>query len=80
MRSGSDQFYLDDSDAMFKINYRKKPRNVVSNYSANIEIADEALNEYIGTVETPITTPSEKDSIASIYKRKYRVMNFLNYT
>ncbi|XP_065226318.1 bridge-like lipid transfer protein family member 3B isoform X2 [Planococcus citri] len=70
LRNGSDQLYLDDADAMFRINYKKKVRTATMEVTSNIEIADEALCEYGSTLNTPTTTPSEKDSFGSTYKRK----------
>lgn len=70
LRSGSDQLYLDDADCMFRIDCRKKVRNVtIVDASANVEIADEAY-EAAPAVETPITTSSERDSFLSSFKRK----------
>lgn len=79
MRSGSDQLYLDDTDAMFRINYKKKVRPAtMTTFAPNIEVADEALNEYMGGSETP-TTNSEKDSLVTGWKRKDNVnIQFLN--
>lgn len=76
MRSGSDQLYLDDADAMFKLNSKKKVRSsALTAYTSNIEIADEALNENMVDSETP-TTVSGKDSIVSGWKRKDNVSIF----
>ncbi len=77
MRSGSDMLYLNDANAMFRINVRKKARNIANiEYTANVEVADDALDECTSNLESHASSPSEKDSVGNLMRRKDCVSNF----